>query len=141
MNKIEELKLKGNSAVQSESYDEAISYYTEAIRLDSSNYMLFSNRSAAYTKKGDLVQALNDASKTVKLKKDWPKGYFRKATALKCMGKYDDAISAYNEGLKYDSNNVELKEALAKCQECLESSRLAVSQLGLICNFYSAQYI
>ena len=127
MTKVEELKLKGNSALQNEYYEDAINYYTEAIRLDPSNHILFSNRSAAYTKKGDFSQALNDASKTVELKKDWPKGYSRKATALKCMGRYDEAINAYNEGLIYDSNNAELKEALAKCQECLKSSRSAVS--------------
>ena len=127
MTKVEELKLKGNSAMQSENYDEAISYYTDAIRLDPSNHILFSNRSAAYKQKGDFAKALDDASKIVELKKDWPKGYSRKATAFKCLGRYDDAINAYNEGLSYDSNNAELKEALAKCQECLKSSRSAVS--------------
>ena len=136
MTKVEELKLNGNSAMQSENYDEAIRNYTEAIRLDPSNHILFSNRSAAYTKTGDFAQALKDASKTVELKKDWPKGYSRKATALKCMGRYDDAINAYSEGLNYDSNNVELKEALTKCQECLKSSRLAVSTICFVYDLF-----
>lgn len=135
MSKVDELKIKGNSALHSDNYTDAINYYTEAIKIDPFNHILFSNRSAAYAKKGDFAQSLNDALKTVELKKDWPKGYSRKATALKLMERYDEAISAYNEGLKYDSSNAELKEALKNCQECLKESRPAVSLMAKLYSY------
>lgn len=78
--KVEELKNKGNAALQNNQNDEAIKLYTEAIELDAKNHILFSNRSAAYAKAGKYVEALEDADKTIQLKKDWPKVSLRKHT-------------------------------------------------------------
>lgn len=76
MSSVEELKNKGNVALQNNQNDDAIKYYTEAINLDSKNHILFSNRSAAYAKAGKYKDALVDAEKTIELKKDWPKVSF-----------------------------------------------------------------
>ncbi|RMZ97724.1 stress-induced-phospho 1, partial [Brachionus plicatilis] len=50
MSTADELKAKGNAALQAEKFDEAIKHYTEAIQIDSNNHILYSNRSAAYAK-------------------------------------------------------------------------------------------
>ncbi len=78
MSKVDELKSKGNAALQAENYAEAVEYYSEAIDLDPSNHILYSNRSAAYAKTGDYQSSLKDAEKTIQIKSDWPKGYSRK---------------------------------------------------------------
>jgi stress-induced-phosphoprotein 1 len=116
----DELKNKGNSALQSEKYDEAINFYSQAIELEPSNHILFSNRSAAYAKTGKFKESLDDAEKTISLKNDWPKGYSRKGAALELLERYDDAAKVYEEGLKLDSNNEQLKEALKNCKDNLE---------------------
>lgn len=67
------LKEKGNAALQQGNYKEAVKCYTDAIALDPSNHVLFSNRSAAYAKDNQFELALEDAEKTVKLKPDWGK--------------------------------------------------------------------
>ena len=46
--------------------------YTEALTLDN-NAVLYSNRSAAHTKAGNYIQALNDAEKTIEMRPDWIK--------------------------------------------------------------------
>ena len=46
------------------------------------------------------------------MKPDWPKGFSRKGAALHKLGKLDDAIAAYNEGLALDPNNAGLKSGL-----------------------------
>ena len=119
---VDELKAKGNAALQSEKFDEAISFYTEAIKLDPSNHILFSNRSAAFAKVGKYANSLEDAEKTIELKKDWPKGYSRKGAALELLQRFEDAITTYEEGLKFDANNEQLKEALLNCKDNLDSS-------------------
>lgn len=83
----DELKSKGNAALQAEKYDEAIDFYSQAISLDPSNHILYSNRSAAYAKVGKYADSLTDAEKTVSIKPDWGKGYSRKGAALELLGK------------------------------------------------------
>ena len=119
---VDELKSKGNAALQSENFDEAIKFYTEAINIDPSNHILYSNRSAAYAKVGKYDQSLQDADKTIELKSDWPKGYSRKGAALELLQRLDDAVVTYQDGLKHDPNNEQLKEALTNCKNNLDSS-------------------
>lgn len=40
------MQAKGNAAFSSGNFEEAIGHFTEAIELDSSNHVLYSNRSA-----------------------------------------------------------------------------------------------
>lgn len=67
------MKDQGNKALSAGNVDEAIRCYTEALSLDPSNHVLFSNRSAAYAKKGNYENALQDACQTIKIKPDWGK--------------------------------------------------------------------
>ncbi len=70
------LKDKGNAALNAGKFDEAIKFYSDAIKLDPNNHVLYSNRSAAYCKNNKFKEALTDAEKTVSLKPDWAKVIF-----------------------------------------------------------------
>ncbi|KAK7790552.1 hypothetical protein R5R35_013068 [Gryllus longicercus] len=118
-----ELKDKGNAALQAGKLDEAIQCYTSAIQLDQNNHVLYSNRSAAFAKKGVYSRALEDAEKTVQLKPDWAKGYSRKGSALAYLGRFEDSIQAYEAGLRIDASNQQLKEGLQEVKSQLADSR------------------
>ncbi|EDW45379.1 stress-induced-phosphoprotein 1 [Drosophila sechellia] len=105
MDKVNELKEKGNQALSAEKFDDAVAAYTEAIALDDQNHVLYSNRSAAFAKAGKFQEALEDAEKTIQLNPTWPKGYSRKGAAAAGLNDFMKAFEAYNEGLKYDPTN------------------------------------
>ena len=107
-----ELKDQGNKALQAEKYDEAIALYSKAIEMDGTNHVFYSNRTAAYTKKGDYENALKDAKKTVELKSDWGKGYSRLGATLCYLERYSEALEAYKDGLKHDPENAQLKQGI-----------------------------
>ncbi len=62
-----------NTACNHGKYEEAIKQYSDAIKLDPTNHLLYSNRSAAFIKIGKFEDALKDADVAVKLSPSWPK--------------------------------------------------------------------
>lgn len=124
MENASQLKDQGNKALSLGNVDEAIQCYTKALTLDPSNHVLFSNRSAAYAKKGDYDNALKDACQTIKLKPDWGKGYSRKAAALEFLGQLEDAKATYQEGLRQEPSNQQLKEGLQNMEARLAERKV-----------------
>ena len=56
--------------------------FSQAIELEPSNHVLYSNRSGAYASLKDFQSALDDAEKTIEIKPEWAKGWGRKGSAL-----------------------------------------------------------
>ncbi|PKS08318.1 hypothetical protein jhhlp_005262 [Lomentospora prolificans] len=117
----DELKTKGNQAIASKNFDEAIDFFTQAIAIQPENHILYSNRSAAHASKKDWINALADAEKTTQLKPDWGKGWGRKGAALHGNGDLLGAAEAYEEGLKIDPNNAQLKSGLESVKKAIET--------------------
>lgn len=104
MSDVNALKDQGNKAFSAKDYDKAIELFTAAIAIDPSNHVLFSNRSAAKAGKRDWATALEDAEQCIKLNQSWSKGYARKGAALHGARRYDEAVGAYEAGLKFEDS-------------------------------------
>jgi len=112
----DEAKAKGNAALQAGKITEAIEFYSEAIHLDGSKHVYYSNRSAAYLKQGDANNALQDAEACLGLNPEFAKGYSRKGAALHSLKRYNDSIAAYKEGLVKFPSDTGLTNGLEQVQ-------------------------
>ena len=94
---------------------------------------VISNRSAAYLESGDYIGALIDADTVISLRRNWSKGHFRKAKALLCLGRLDEAKDAVRLGLSFEPLNT------VSWSACACSSRLTrYSGIGWFLGGYRA---
>ena len=92
-----------------ESYGQALSHYTNAIRLNSKNGIYFCNRALVYFKMGDLARSVEDCNSSIQKDPRFVKAYYRKALALYSMPKTD-----WNEACLEAKKTIELGLAVLK---------------------------
>eukprot|EP01133_Synstelium_polycarpum_P006555 gene6555-7599_t len=92
-------KEEGNEYFKLNLYYEAIDSYGKAMALTGPSHLLFSNRSVAYYKLEMYDLSYREAQDSVKLKKDWSKGYLRMGMALQAQGHNERAIICFQDGL------------------------------------------
>jgi tetratricopeptide (TPR) repeat protein len=90
-------KARGNELFAQATDDEtrcreAILWYSQAMLVCPDDATLYSNRSAAHLLLQCPSDAAADARRCVALNPDWPKGYFRLATALKAQHRRAEAL-------------------------------------------------
>ncbi|XP_037432397.1 RNA polymerase II-associated protein 3-like [Triticum dicoccoides] len=129
-----ELKDQGNEHFKSGNYLKAAALYTQAIKLDSDNPTLYSNRAAAFLQLVKLNKALADAETTIKLKPEWEKGYFRKGCVLEAMEQYEEAISAFQIALQHNPQNTEVARKIKRLTQLAREQKRAVDVENLRSN-------
>ncbi|KXZ55488.1 hypothetical protein GPECTOR_2g1037 [Gonium pectorale] len=93
-------KDQGNEEFKKENYLKAAALYTQAIKEDPKNAVLYSNRSAALLKLNKVTKAMEDAEMCISLKPEWEKGYFRKGAVLEATDKMHEALDVYQAAAK-----------------------------------------
>jgi len=121
--KAQQAKALGNKAFQEGRFQEAVKFFSEAIKCDPSDHVLYSNRSGAYASLEDYQLALQDADSCVELNRSWAKGWSRKALAEHFLGKYDESESSYMKGLELDPGNAAMREGLQKVMDAKREAR------------------
>ncbi|KAF7283492.1 hypothetical protein GWI33_000389 [Rhynchophorus ferrugineus] len=105
---------QSNAACQNGDFSTAVALYTDALQLDPTNHILYSNRSAARLKQGLFTQALQDAITARDLCPTWPKAYYRQGVALQCLGRHGEALAAFSQGLAQDPSSQQLLAGLVE---------------------------
>ncbi|XP_007240441.3 uncharacterized protein zgc:123010 [Astyanax mexicanus] len=107
---------KGIRLVQEGQYTQAVSMFTEAIKYDPKDYRFFGNRSYCYYCLDQYPLALTDAEKSIQMAPEWPKGYYRKGSALMGLKRYSEAEKAMEQVLKLDKDCEEAVNDLFYCK-------------------------
>ncbi|XP_029376949.1 stress-induced-phosphoprotein 1 isoform X2 [Echeneis naucrates] len=107
---------KGIKLVQEGQYEQAVIMFTEAIQCDPKDNRFFGNRSYCYYCLEHYPEALADAERSIQLAPDWPKGHFRKGSALMGMKRYNEAEKAMEQVLRLDKDCEEAMTDLFNCK-------------------------
>ena len=107
----------GNKAFSEKDYPKAVEHFSDAIKESPSDHTLYSNRSASYLNMGKAQLALSDADRCIEIKADWDRGHQRRAMALQNLGRFDDAIATFEQGLKLNPENAQIKQGLDQCRK------------------------
>jgi tetratricopeptide (TPR) repeat protein len=113
----EALKVQGNEAFQASNYIEAENYYQQAIAIDSSSHILYTNLAAAFLEQRKFDAAIEAADRAISIESTWTKAYFRKAIALESLGKIRDSFLTWTEALRVCENTSWLKKQFEKSKE------------------------
>ena len=119
------LKAEGNKAFAAKDFSTAIDKFSQAIEVDPSNHVLYSNRSGSYASLKQYDKALEDANKITEIKPDWSKGWSRKGAAEHGVGNLLGANDAYEEALKLDTSNAQAKQGLESVKRAIDAEAKA----------------
>ncbi|TYZ59802.1 hypothetical protein PybrP1_004372 [[Pythium] brassicae (nom. inval.)] len=123
-------KNEGNEAFKHAKWDLAVQKYSEAIALDGTNHVYYSNRSAAYAGAHKFQEAADDAAKCIALNPEFVKGYHRHGVALKGLHQYEDALATLRSGQRKDFDNRDLNRLITEI-EPLQARAEAARRAGL----------
>uniref|UniRef100_A0A8C6P4D7 Tetratricopeptide repeat domain 31 n=1 Tax=Nothobranchius furzeri TaxID=105023 RepID=A0A8C6P4D7_NOTFU len=132
---------KGIKLVQEGQYAQAVVLFTDAIKCDPNDYRFFGNRSYCYYCLEHYPKALADAEYSIQLAPEWPKGHFRKGSALMGMKRYSEAEKAMEQVLKLDKDCEEAANDLFNCKvlQLMEHGFEEMQSVALLERFSSVQ--
>jgi small glutamine-rich tetratricopeptide repeat-containing protein alpha len=119
----EELKVKGNTAINSKDYETAIQYYTDALKLSNdgpNSHVYYSNRAAAHCHLNRYQDAVDDCLSCLALSPDYVKAYSRLGLAYFFLEKYQDAVEAYERAAEIEPDNKATQDSLRQARNKLK---------------------
>ncbi|KAG6911300.1 hypothetical protein DXG01_002139 [Tephrocybe rancida] len=93
------LKAEGNALHQARKYKEAYAKYSEAIKQDPKNAVLWANRAASALSMKKYLDACTDAEKATQLDPKYTKAWGRQGTAYLSLGSWPKSVSAFQKAL------------------------------------------
>ena len=126
-----QLRNEGNKLFQRGDVEASLVKYSEAFQMSKEDHLITSNRSHAYFKAGKLKEALEDAERTIALKPDWGKGYFRRGMALASLGNMEEALISYFQCLVLEEScSKALRTEIYKVQQFSPIQEMKISKFN-----------
>ena len=94
------MHLLGVSVYQSEQYDIAVSLITEAIQIDPTKPLFFTNLGNAFQKQGELEKSTQAYQKAIQLQPDYADAYFNLGNSLREQGKLEESTHALRKAIQ-----------------------------------------
>lgn len=135
----EVFKMKGNDAISTKDYDDAVAHYEKALSLSSNgpkSHIYHANLAAALTHLKKYDQVVQHCEDAVSLNPSYAKAFSRMGHGHYCLNDYDAAIQSYRRGLEVDPSNTACLEGVevaetAQTQEAEASTRAMPNTAGM----------
>lgn len=112
---------RGNVYLAKESFDNAVSDYSEVLNIDSVNVKAYSNRAGAYILMADLDNALSDCNNAIRLDSLGLNAYVKRASIFESKKLYNEALDDYKKIIKLDPRDKHKTHEMA--QEAIQRLR------------------
>jgi len=122
-------KEEGNELFKQKKFPLAVEKYSEAIKRDPTNYVLYTNRATAYLKLKAYSETLKDCDKCLELNPKFIKAYIKKGAVYFATQQYQKCIEVYTQALEIDPTNAEAMEELRKVDEILNTQGVDPEQV------------
>ncbi|CAK62777.1 unnamed protein product (macronuclear) [Paramecium tetraurelia] len=120
----EQEKNKGNEALKSNDFKEAINYYTQSIQFDRQMAPSYCNRALVYLKLKDYQNVITDCDYAIALQPDYTKAYHRRGKAYFALKQYDKAYLDFKFILQVEPDNNEVNGELRECRKFLTEQQI-----------------
>ncbi|KAK2828692.1 hypothetical protein Q5P01_019726 [Channa striata] len=129
--KSEEMKKKGNDNFQKQQYEDAVKFYSKAIKFYPDNHIIYGNRALSYIRCKKYLKAVGDGKRATLIQPLWAKGHYRYCEALFCLGEVRMAIEANMSAQKLCKGDHEGMKDLEQQQQKfhIETADLIAGQL------------
>ncbi|KAG5466538.1 hypothetical protein LSCM4_01690 [Leishmania orientalis] len=114
----EELKARGNEAFAAKRFEDAIVLYDKAIEMDSTNFIYYNNRAAAYHELKNYAKAIEDANTSIAIE-DNAKAHARIGAALWAQMKYREAKDAFEVAAAMDPSKKSIKDSIQALEQLI----------------------
>ncbi|XP_071799364.1 small glutamine-rich tetratricopeptide repeat-containing protein alpha-like [Asterias amurensis] len=122
--KAEESKNQGNELMKQERYNEAAVCYTNAISVDSTNAVYYSNRAAAFSKLDNHKRALEDCNRAINIDPQYSKAYGRMGLAYTHLNDLTKAKDAYAKAVELEPSNDSYQANLRIAEKKLKDANI-----------------
>lgn len=126
-----ELLIKANKASLEKRYDEAISYYSEYIKLNPKDFRGYFNRGTTEYNAGKHHDGIADFTKCLDLNPIYKEAYYYRGKCKEGINKHTEAIFDYSHVLTIDSLNIGFLKARAECYSALKQYQKALADLNM----------
>ncbi|XP_071317554.1 E3 ubiquitin-protein ligase TTC3 isoform X2 [Trachinotus anak] len=92
--KSEEMKKKGNEKFNKQQYEDAVKFYSKALKYYPDNHIIYGNRALCFIKSEMWLKAVGDGKRATLIKPFWAKGHYRYCEALFYLGEVRLAMEA-----------------------------------------------
>ncbi|XP_011306994.1 protein unc-45 homolog B [Fopius arisanus] len=119
-----ELKEKGNEEFQKGNFDEALEYYSTALKLSPEDTpeksVFYKNRAAVHLKQKSYDKVIKDCDESLKITPNDPKALFRRCQALEALERYEEAYRDARYVINADPSNKAVQSILSNLFEIVQ---------------------